>query len=332
MENLKMKLTIKSPAGMKEVMDLNKDVLFNTSRGEQYIFSKGFTNYVLNFKDDQKSVELTFNIEGKSVKVELKNIVPFLQENIPNDENPTAIIINKNISDKDIDTLLDNEAFNGSEIIDRLEAIISKPVELGTDPGNSGDLALISDFQSLIDSLDAAAAGPGAGQGNATGNGSTFSSIFSALDDSLNGIADTNVWENLSESISTIPVESGPTLPAAAAVVIGTATITLDPNITDDDVINAAESGQDIPVTGTVGGDVKVGDTVTLTVNGKEFTGPVAADPVTGDLIFTINVPGADLVADPDKIIEASVTTTDDAGNTITATDTEDYTVDKLIL
>ena len=78
-----MKLTIKSPAGMKEVMDLNKDVLFNTSRGEQYIFSKGFTNYVLNFKDDQKSVELTFNIEGKSVKVELKNIVPFLQENIP---------------------------------------------------------------------------------------------------------------------------------------------------------------------------------------------------------------------------------------------------------
>ena len=81
-----MKLTIKSPAGMKEVMDLNKDVLFNTSRGEQYIFSKGFTNYILNFKDDQKSVELTFNIEGKSVKVELKNFVPFLQENIPNDE------------------------------------------------------------------------------------------------------------------------------------------------------------------------------------------------------------------------------------------------------
>ena len=73
-----MKLTIKSPAGTKEVIDLNKDLLFNTSKGEQYIFSKGFSNYVLNFKDNQKSVELTFNIEGKSVKVELKNIVPFL--------------------------------------------------------------------------------------------------------------------------------------------------------------------------------------------------------------------------------------------------------------
>ncbi|WP_429033603.1 Ig-like domain-containing protein, partial [Aeromonas media] len=52
-----------------------------------------------------------------------------------------------------------------------------------------------------------------------------------------------------------------------------TASITLDGNITPDDVINAAESKQDIAVTGTVGGDVKEGDTVTLTVNGKAFTG-----------------------------------------------------------
>ncbi|WP_421192072.1 retention module-containing protein, partial [Aeromonas enteropelogenes] len=56
------------------------------------------------------------------------------------------------------------------------------------------------------------------------------------------------------------------------------ASITLDGNITADDVINAAESKQDIAVTGTVGGDVKVGDTVTLIVNGKTFTGLVLAD------------------------------------------------------
>ncbi|MGL5128317.1 MAG: retention module-containing protein, partial [Aeromonas popoffii] len=52
-----------------------------------------------------------------------------------------------------------------------------------------------------------------------------------------------------------------------------TLAITLDANITADDVINATEAGQQIPVTGTVGGDVKVGDTVTLTVNGKTFSG-----------------------------------------------------------
>ncbi|MBL0458800.1 retention module-containing protein, partial [Aeromonas enteropelogenes] len=101
------------------------------------------------------------------------------------------------------------------------------------------------------------------------------------------------------------------------------ASITLDDNITADDVINAAESKQDIAVTGTVGGDVKVGDTVTLTVNGKTFTGTVAADKT-----FSINVPGADLVADADKTIDASVTTTDAAGNSTTATDTEGYRVD----
>jgi frataxin-like iron-binding protein CyaY len=101
------------------------------------------------------------------------------------------------------------------------------------------------------------------------------------------------------------------------------ASITLNANITTDDVINAAEAGQQIPVSGTVGGDVKVGDTVTLTVNGKTFSGLVQAGNT-----FSINVPGADLVADADKTINASVTTTDAAGNSSTATDTEGYTVD----
>ncbi|BDN86979.1 retention module-containing protein [Aeromonas caviae] len=103
------------------------------------------------------------------------------------------------------------------------------------------------------------------------------------------------------------------------------ASITLDGNITPDDVINAAESKQDIAVTGRVGGDVKEGDTVTLTVNGKAFTGLVLADKT-----FSINVPGSELVADGDKVIDAKVTTTDAAGNSTTVTDTEGYSVDTL--
>ena len=101
------------------------------------------------------------------------------------------------------------------------------------------------------------------------------------------------------------------------------ASITLDGNITPDDVINAAESKQDIAVTGRVGGDVKEGDTVTLTVNGKAFTGLVLADKT-----FSINVPGSDLVADGDKVIDAKVTTTDAAGNSTTQSDSERYSVD----
>ncbi|MDY3204836.1 MAG: Ig-like domain-containing protein, partial [Arcobacter sp.] len=101
------------------------------------------------------------------------------------------------------------------------------------------------------------------------------------------------------------------------------ATITLDANITADDIINISEAAGDVPVTGSVSGDVKVGDTVTISVNEKTFTGTVQAGNT-----FSINVPGSDLIADADKTIQASVTTTDDAGNSTTVTDSETYSVD----
>ncbi|MGL6233389.1 Ig-like domain-containing protein, partial [Aeromonas rivipollensis] len=99
--------------------------------------------------------------------------------------------------------------------------------------------------------------------------------------------------------------------------------IKLDGDITADDVINAAEAGQQIPVSGTVSGEFKAGDTVTLTVNNVEYSGKVAADGR-----FTILVAGSDLAADGDKTIDASVTSTDAAGNSATATDSEGYGVD----
>ena len=68
-------------------------------------------------------------------------------------------------------------------------------------------------------------------------------------------------------------------------------------------------------MTGTVGGDVQVGDPVTLTVNGNSsYTGQVQAG-----LTFSIDVAGSDLAADTN--VHASVNTTDAAGNTATAAD-----------
>ena len=99
------------------------------------------------------------------------------------------------------------------------------------------------------------------------------------------------------------------------------ASIILDA-ITADNIVNAAEAGGTVAVTGTVGGDVQVGDTVTLTVNGNSsYTGLVQAG-----LTFSIDVAGSDLAADTN--VHASVTTTDAAGNTATATDDQAYTVD----
>jgi ribosomal 50S subunit-recycling heat shock protein/Ca2+-binding RTX toxin-like protein len=98
------------------------------------------------------------------------------------------------------------------------------------------------------------------------------------------------------------------------------AEIKIEP-ISVDDLINKAESGGDVTITGTVGKDVKPGDKVTVTVGGKEYETTVNPDGKT----WNVDVPGSELVNN-DKV-EAKVTTTDDAGNTTTATDEKPYDV-----
>ncbi|WP_244081650.1 retention module-containing protein, partial [Aeromonas caviae] len=104
------------------------------------------------------------------------------------------------------------------------------------------------------------------------------------------------------------------------------ASITLDGNITPDDVINAAESKQDIAVTGRVGGDVKVGDTVTLTVgDGSKLTTQVVVLG-NGQLGFSTSTT-ADKLVDGSRVT-AEITVTDAAGNSTTQSDSERYSVD----
>ncbi|NHC61648.1 Ig-like domain-containing protein [Paenalcaligenes suwonensis] len=107
------------------------------------------------------------------------------------------------------------------------------------------------------------------------------------------------------------------------------AEITLD-LIAGDGVLDHNEAGDGkgtIDVTGTVGKDVKAGDTVTLTIGGKEYTGTVG-----NDLTFKIPVSVQDLLKN-DKV-DAKVTTTDSAGNSASANDSGPYTldVDQLII
>src|SRR5262245_30579036 len=102
------------------------------------------------------------------------------------------------------------------------------------------------------------------------------------------------------------------------------ASIALDA-VTADNAVTAAEAGCTAAATGTVVGDVQVGDTVTLTVNGNTYSGLVASGA------FSINVAGSDLVADADHTVDASVTTFDAAGNSATATNAKSYTVDTTV-
>src|SRR5690606_27960461 len=98
------------------------------------------------------------------------------------------------------------------------------------------------------------------------------------------------------------------------------ASITID-TIAGDDIVNAAESGADVTVTGTVGGDVQEGDTVTITVGENSYEAQVGADGT-----WSVAIAGSVLAAGAS--IAASVTTTDAAGNTTTADTSRDYSVD----
>ncbi|WP_024301442.1 Ig-like domain-containing protein [Pseudogulbenkiania sp. MAI-1] len=106
-----------------------------------------------------------------------------------------------------------------------------------------------------------------------------------------------------------------------------TASITIDP-ITADNTLNQAEVGGDlVTVTGTVGGDVQIGDTVTLTVGGADYHGQVE-DLGNGQLGYRIDVGSGDLAGS--TTIQASVTTSDAAGNRASANADRSYTVDAI--
>ncbi|MCF6207406.1 MAG: Ig-like domain-containing protein, partial [Sulfurovum sp.] len=98
--------------------------------------------------------------------------------------------------------------------------------------------------------------------------------------------------------------------------------IDLDP-VTGDNIINAAEEGSTITLTGSVTGDFKTTDTITVTVNGVDYTTNPAADGS-----FSVDVSGSELTADSDLTVDASISTTDTAGNTTDASTTETYSVD----
>nr|WP_330165200.1 Ig-like domain-containing protein [Pectobacterium versatile] len=99
------------------------------------------------------------------------------------------------------------------------------------------------------------------------------------------------------------------------------ASISID-DITSDNVINAAESGQTIAVTGQVGNEVKVGDAVTVKVGTETYQTTVNTDGKT----WSVNVPGSVLAANGD--VSATVTTRDTAGNVTTANTSHAYGVD----
>jgi large repetitive protein len=101
-----------------------------------------------------------------------------------------------------------------------------------------------------------------------------------------------------------------------------TTTVTVA-DVTADNVLNAAESAGPVAITGTVTGEFRTGDVVSVTVNNVTTTGTVAANGS-----FSVNVAGSDLLADTDRTVEVRVAASDAVGNVGNVGDTQTYTID----
>ncbi|MFY7418047.1 Ig-like domain-containing protein [Enterobacter cloacae complex sp. IR5428] len=106
---------------------------------------------------------------------------------------------------------------------------------------------------------------------------------------------------------------NGNSADASRVVIVDTQppAITLD-NLTDDNIINAAEALQDLVLSGST--TAEAGQTVTVTLNGKSYQTTVQADGR-----WQLNVPAADVGALTDGNVTVTATVSDVAGNSSSA-------------
>ena len=123
-------------------------------------------------------------------------------------------------------------------------------------------------------------------------------------------VTDTDAAGNVGSASLTFTLDK--TAPALA--------VTVD-SVTSDNVLNIAEAGGSVSITGRVSGEYATGDTVTVKQGGTTLgTGTVDANGA-----FSIGVSGSGLTS---GTLTASVTHTDLAGNVGTGTATKTYSID----
>ena len=126
----------------------------------------------------------------------------------------------------------------------------------------------------------------------------------SVLDNLIDGRADVHV---------SVANAHGNSAEAGREFVVDTVAPTLSiDNITADNIINAREIGQDLAITGR--SDAEAGQRVTVTLNGKDYTGTVQADGS-----WSVNVPAGALNGVGDGQLHITARVSDTAGNASSA-------------
>ncbi|EOC9234437.1 Ig-like domain-containing protein [Enterobacter hormaechei] len=148
--------------------------------------------------------------------------------------------------------------------------------------------------------------------------GQTYTTVLDAAGNWSVGVP-ANVISGLSDGSVTVTAS---VTDAAGNTGSGTHNVTVDTGlpsvsfnaISDDNVLNAVEKGQDLSVNGT-SANLAEGTVVTVTLNGKNYTATTAADGT-----WSLTVPAADLSGLGEASYTLSATATNGVGNSISTT------------
>ncbi len=148
--------------------------------------------------------------------------------------------------------------------------------------------------------------------------GQSYTTVLDAAGNWSVGVP-ANVISGLSDGSVTVTAS---VTDAAGNTGSGTHNVTVDTGlpsvsfnaISDDNVLNAVEKGQDLSVSGT-SANLTEGTVVTVTLNGKNYTATTAADGT-----WSLTVPAADLSGLGEASYTLSATATNGVGNSISTT------------
>jgi len=206
------------------------------------------------------------------------------------------------------------EFFNGQRLIvgENTEILMDETVFAGLEPYSDDRVDQLADLQQLIvDGIDLSEL-----EETALGQTDTAAALRAAsiyTRDGSEGSIDTQATPFQTDNSTFTTLDTFVlTQPAATGQSTPDSFVNIDP-ITADGVINGAEAEGTINVTGSVGGEVGPGDSVSLVVNGVEYSGTVDDNGR-----FSLPVAGADLVVDTS--FDVTVTGVDENGDPISST------------
>ncbi|MGO3447188.1 MAG: Ig-like domain-containing protein, partial [Kluyvera intermedia] len=219
-----------------------------------------------------------------------------------------SVIVTASVSDK---------AGNPASVDHNLTVDVTVPVvTINTIAGDDViNVAEHAQAQIVSGSATGAAAGD---KVTVTIGGQSYTTVLDAAGNWSVGVP-ANVISALQDGTVTVSVS---VTDAAGNTGSGTHNVTVDTGlpsvgfdaISTDNVLNAVEKGQDLSVSGT-SANLSEGTTVTVTLNGKQYTATTAADGS-----WTLTVPAADLASLGEASYTLSASATSDVGNSISNT------------